>query len=562
MTSWLGSPVFSLGMIVGEVGAGKTRTAIQLIRKAQHDGWNAELLAGKSSPGRTTGEQLRRLSMLNTPTLIVIDNAELKPVSIVELASNLAYNHGIPVRLLMLARSAGWWWKELQHQLPAAAVSDVQVLGLEHVTNSGHNAIALFAAAVESFDQRINKDSLLVTEPSILSASNDAYFGPESAMTILNLHLRALRWVLAISSPETRDEPEAALLSNELQHISRACRSNGIRMHFTRLETILAAAVLYGASTRAEAEQLMGSMPGLDVDDGLLLTDIIQDFYPSREGDFFSPLGIGALNDRLLTTNVLQNGDALLSPMTKLTRLQQMRALTTLFRLAAEVPKVGEVMAAYLNERTGDIRFELAASAGLAVGQPGVIENVLRRAYPSQSDRIRDVVAATSGSSQGDNVSTGLWHMYVGAFAPEDTGGVDIGPAYDAIELALDDIDKCRSTLEEALATVPTLSNFLEDYLSNLYESSRSLSRLADRINHAEEDPQTIRSLSRKLSLTVEELHPILAETAEVLRRDIRKLSAFQEEGLSQIAAAVRDLAGALDELEQAVPVNREKDED
>jgi hypothetical protein len=500
--------------------------------------------------------------MLNTPTLIVIDNAELKPAYIAELARNLAYNRGIPVRLMMLSRSAGWWWKELQHQLPAAAVSDVQVFRLEHVADSGHNANALFAAAAESFDQHINKGSSLVVGTSILSASNDAHFGPEAAITMLNIHLRALRWVLAISSPETRDEPETALLSNELQHISRALRSNDIRMHSTRLETILAAAVLYGASTRAEAEQLMDSIPELDIDDGLLLAEIIRDFYPGRDGDFFSPLGIGALDDRLLTTNVLQSRDALLSPMPKLTRLQQMRALTTLFRLAAGVPKIGEIMAAFLNKRAGDIRFELAASAGLAVGQPGVIGTVLRRAYPSQSDRIRDVVTAVSGSSQGDNVSAELWDMYVGAFAAEGTGGVDIGPAYDAIESAMDDIDKCRSSLEEALATAPSLSNFLEDRLSILYESSRSLSRLADRLHHAEEDPQTIHSLSRKINREVEELHPILIETAEVLNIDIRKLSAFQDEGLSQISSAIRDLADSLDRLEQAVPVSRGKEED
>ncbi|WP_211592247.1 serine protease [Microbispora sp. H10836] len=561
ITSWMDSPGFALGMLVGEVGVGKTRSAIQLIRDARSNGWSAELLAGRG-PVSATGEQLRRLSMLTVNTLIVIDNAELKPAYIAELASILAYNHGISVRLVMLARSAGWWWEELGHQLPPSAVAGARVFRLEHVADSGQNARSLFTAAAQAFDHRINNGSSSILDSSILNASNDAYFAPESVMTILNIHLRALRWILAISSPETKDQPEEALLSNEIQHMGRAFRSNGLRMHSSRLENILAAAVLYGATTHTEAERLITLIADLEVDDGLLVVDIVHDLYPGRDGDYFTPLGIGALSDRLLKTNLLKNTETLLSPMPKLSRLQQMRALTTLFRLAGSEPKIGEVMATFLSERTHDVRFEMVASAGLVVGHPGAVERVLRRAYPSQSDRIRHVVAAASGSAQEGDASAELWDMYVDAFSLEGEGGVDIGSAIEAIDLAMEELEECRSALDDALSVAPSLSNFLEDYWSILYESSRSLTRVAERLMHAEEDTEQVFSLSRKLHRELEELRPTLSNAAGVLTRDTRRLSSFQEEGLSQIAEALQGLADALRGVAEAVPIKTREDED
>ena len=100
-------------LIIGPGGAGKTRLAMELCRRAAAAGWRAGVLA---PPDRTTdipAEAWDRLADF-APALIVVDYAENRAEDLRRLAAAAVLRHGpgaAKLRLALLARGAGEWWE-------------------------------------------------------------------------------------------------------------------------------------------------------------------------------------------------------------------------------------------------------------------------------------------------------------------------------------------------------------------------------------------------------------------------------------------------------------------
>ena len=105
----------SLRLITGPGGQGKTRLARQLVSGLRKHRWIAGFLTDAEFPS----ELMNRLADSTWPVLLVVDYAEGRT----DLARRLVHAVGnVPqskIRLLLLARSAGDWWKDLSRELRA-----------------------------------------------------------------------------------------------------------------------------------------------------------------------------------------------------------------------------------------------------------------------------------------------------------------------------------------------------------------------------------------------------------------------------------------------------------
>jgi len=102
-----GRPVL---LVTGGGGSGKTRLGREACVRTLVAGWDAGLADDQRRDGTAT-TRLRR------PTLLVIDDADLRTSLIAALVGYLRWDDAGPaVRLLLLARAAGTWWDRLVRQ--------------------------------------------------------------------------------------------------------------------------------------------------------------------------------------------------------------------------------------------------------------------------------------------------------------------------------------------------------------------------------------------------------------------------------------------------------------
>ena len=96
--------------MTGRGGSGKTRLGREACVQMLVAGWDAGLADDQRRDG-TPADRLQR------PTLLVVDDADLRTGLISALVGYLRWDDaGPPVRLLLLARAAGAWWDRLVRQ--------------------------------------------------------------------------------------------------------------------------------------------------------------------------------------------------------------------------------------------------------------------------------------------------------------------------------------------------------------------------------------------------------------------------------------------------------------
>jgi len=156
LAAWRDSgEVFSVLLVAGEGGQGKTRLARQSAARARQAGWAAGFLVARAAAtaagdGRdqlqSTVELARRVREATRPVLLVADYAETRPEEITVLADALASSPPAhPVRILLLSRTAGAWWDNLTDALGPHLTSRISLTPL---TEAGQTRQLAYAAAV------------------------------------------------------------------------------------------------------------------------------------------------------------------------------------------------------------------------------------------------------------------------------------------------------------------------------------------------------------------------------------------------------------------------------
>lgn len=277
-------------LIDGEGGSGKTRLARQFARLSGQDGWAVWEAAHDPAaspaelPGRLAAHRQRGI-------LLLVDYAERWPAAqLLALARHVrAASPDLPLRLLLLSRSAGDWWEMLAHRLMRQDIGP-QARHLQPLSAGPSGAGLLFRAARDRFAQVLGVPGADAIEVPDLTHDD---FG-----LVLAVHMAALVAVDA-RLHDARVPADPARLSDYLLRrerdawhslppdVNQRPRSDG-----RALGRAVYTAVLSGPLPRPEAERALGRtrLAGTPESAARLLDDH-RVLYPTRQpGTDLEPL--------------------------------------------------------------------------------------------------------------------------------------------------------------------------------------------------------------------------------------------------------------------------------
>lgn len=346
LVSWCTSGARAGGLLIHAAGGtGKTRLARELARTMYQSGW----IVGELSDAATAFAPFTRLAH---PALILIDYAESRARATAALLRHIAEHPGQhPVRVLMLARSAGPWWDQLLNDAVVATTlpDEPQELGgLEFDAGSGSGEhLTVLAGAFSTALRQVPgyADHDRRTHAFQLPWELE----PTRAYHPLTLHIAVLASVLTGPDSGTAPtSPARILLGHEEVYWSRLAAERSLGHPETR-NAALVFALLCGAHSRQQAARTIGLLPGFRSDSAedarRALAHWIATLYPPADprAAYWGQLTPDWLFEHLLATTVEAEPelfDNLASldddgSMTRLTGEQFDRAITVLTAAAA-----------------------------------------------------------------------------------------------------------------------------------------------------------------------------------------------------------------------------------
>ncbi|MGW3692410.1 trypsin-like peptidase domain-containing protein [Streptomyces sp. NPDC005149] len=322
----------SLRLLTGPGGQGKTRFALELIRRMRRHGW----VAGRLTEAEPDGEAARALVHAQAPVLVVVDYAEGRAAALHTLLIALSRRtSGSPLRLLLMARGTGEWWTTLRAAHPL--VRDLAGPDAEYALPPLHadgsytfedrrRAMYAFATALSGLrdygpcdntvDWHAAADRLLALPvPKNPTAPGAGPTDPSSALEEQMGLLAALLQAGPRPVPQQTGGVEDVLLEHERRYGQQAARARGLALSDRVLSRALTAAALVRPEHESDALTLFAAMPGLrdlTEDRRLDLTACLGDLYPpgERRAQWGSPQP-DRLAEHLVTTSLRETPDLL-----------------------------------------------------------------------------------------------------------------------------------------------------------------------------------------------------------------------------------------------------------
>lgn len=312
----------------GEGGVGKSRFFIEVTRRLRHEGWHAGFL-----PGDVDSGQIPKLFQGTLPRLVVIDYAETRPEITKDLFARLARHEGEPnVRVVLLARQEGVWWRELfkgssKLQHLGAAFSRNETLPA--LLDAEGNRRDHYRAAAQSFAERLGAETMPdpLVEPDL---TRDEF------ERVLYLHMAAL----AALDGKRLDTAED-LLTATLEHERRFWRlkgPNALQEDDTvkLMATALAGFTLIGgAETEQQAKDWISHLLDLSNETATVrfIRKKLQGLYGTQASNI-APLMPDLLGEHLVHQTLGERPDLLDRMLPRMDRPQRRQMLTVLLRLA------------------------------------------------------------------------------------------------------------------------------------------------------------------------------------------------------------------------------------
>ncbi|WP_371552498.1 tetratricopeptide repeat protein [Streptomyces sp. NBC_00554] len=371
-----GGSRLSVKLLIGEGGQGKSRLAREFLRASRASGW----VAGQIEPARLAAQRklldeqeqrlraselAQRLVTCTTPALVVCDYAEVHPVFVDTLVGCLAEQSlQRPVRLLLLARTAGAWWQDLTALLgDAAGCLELGSLSVDQQARQ-----EAYRAAVTGLADGL---AVLPGQPTgrepvrpwpvladRLKENPPALTRRDTALALQMIALLNLLQAGSGTEPTAGERPEHLLVEHERDYLRRTAAGKGLfaagvlstatdqarrqQQAVLALDRALAGLILFGPCDRHLAQQVARLASEDRTDD---VVDWLATLYPPTPGYYLST---GVIQpDRLaeyLLGGILTAGDAVdsnlvsqLGAMTKGLETAQ-SVLFALVRTAAHQP--------------------------------------------------------------------------------------------------------------------------------------------------------------------------------------------------------------------------------
>ena len=312
-------------VLTGPGGQGKTRLARQLMARLRARGWVAGQVRGHPEQGVLD----RVLRPIQHPLLLVVDYAETRPGLVRDLRA--ATEHAThPVRLLLLARSAGSW------QITAAgAVAEIRLHALSpdgadreyafRTAARGHSRHLAKATGRTDVDWPALADSLPVSRRST------------RAETALTIQMTALLALLRHGRDPQRDQPlEAEVLAHEQRYWLDTASGRDLGERAARLlGPAVAAAVLCPALDEDEARETVARvLPHEPMWVVAEIAAVLRDLYPPPDGHYWGQLEPDRLAEYHAAEQVIRDAGLLGRLFFPAADHQRVQLLTVLARAA------------------------------------------------------------------------------------------------------------------------------------------------------------------------------------------------------------------------------------
>jgi tetratricopeptide (TPR) repeat protein len=354
LLAWCRGDGFGVRLLTGSGGQGKTRLARRLMDHLRADGWAAGWLLDRDF----REQALRPVTTMTVPLLLVVDYAETRPASAYRLIETaLSGTAPAPVRVLIVARSAGDWWTQFQRRTGelSNALADTPVDVLPPLEDTQAGRIEAFGEAATDLAQRLGEvpGYETVTWAEHLPAVKPPDLTGPGAGSALALQMAALSCLLQTGPRPVPSAPgrraEDLLLDHEVRYWERAAAARW-PVPFTprTLREAVVCATLYGAATEDEAQRVIARLPALadqTYDVRRAVCSWLHDLYPASAGNFWGPLEPDRLGEYLVEEAVGQSPDVIGAILPHVSQTQTHRALTVLARISGRQPAVLDILA-------------------------------------------------------------------------------------------------------------------------------------------------------------------------------------------------------------------------
>jgi tetratricopeptide (TPR) repeat protein len=371
LVAWLtdSAPV-GVRLFTGPGGSGKTRLAVELIDEAKRLGWRAGVVRDGATPAA-----LRRIAAVAAPLLLIVDYAEARTAQVAELTAQVL-SRSAPTRIVLLARSAGRWLRDLQGHADVRLATIYDKVADEHIPPlvvTGRRD--WYERAVAGFRAARDLDAAAPTAPP-----EDLY--GDRYDRALDIHAAALASVLDESAAglPTHADPVRRVLDHEQRYWSSTAVRYGLPTRPEPLGELVAAATLVGADDARTARAVLGALrsherrlvPGCLAWLGALYPGPapLNPLRPDRLGEDFVAITLAPENYPELAED--------LAPIVNDTQVA--RALTVLARGASRHPHVHEAMTALL-ARNPTARIGIAMAVATQVDAPELVDVLARLGY-------------------------------------------------------------------------------------------------------------------------------------------------------------------------------------
>ncbi|MGI5231724.1 tetratricopeptide repeat protein [Actinoallomurus sp. CA-142502] len=366
LSAWCEEPdTVSTWLVTGPGGQGKTRLAREFAARRRAAGWAVGWLRPDNGDPLDVGP----LAASAVPVLVIVDYAETRTDQIRRLATRIGAvrDSGLRVRLLLLARHAGEWWRQL---VIGSSVIE-RALG-RHVTelppleDTAERRAPLFATAVEHFARALRRRGDQIG-PDLPDPPDD--LGHPRYGSVLTVHMTALASLLQLGFepvPEKKGEGvEDVLLGHEERYWGWTAYARGLRFAYSKaLRRAVATATLFSATTETEAAHLLGGVPGLrdQPEERLLaLAEWLHDLYPAADSRYWGRLQPDRLGEYLVARVTAEDTDLFDGLFGHVPARDTQYGFEVLSRAAALRPAAADTIARLVSSRP-----ELASVAAVA----------------------------------------------------------------------------------------------------------------------------------------------------------------------------------------------------